>query len=67
MQRKIQLHVISITMVQDITFAYNLSQLEDVHGKSIGPRMEPWGTPEVTVAVEEQWLPMLTENVLSVR
>lgn len=34
-------------------------------GNKIGPDIEPWGTPQVTLDVDEELLPMVTEQVLS--
>ena len=30
-----------------------------------GPRMEPWGTPQVRVATEQEALPVITERDLN--
>ena len=34
---------------------------------NMGPRMEPWGTPQLMGADEENWLPVVTEKDLSDR
>lgn len=47
-----------------IVVVFNGLQRENIMywENTTGPKIEPWGTPQVVA--EDEWLPIVTENVL---